>query len=295
MTALNLESGLASAPAASTATRHRRANRAVFWIAVGVTLLWVTPFYYAAITIFKSGADYVAGGPLALPTSLTPLLDNIAQAWVRTSMASGMLNSALYGTVGAGAAVLIAAMAAFGLARLDFRGRPFWFLLIFSGTVFPFQIYLIPLFQSYARLGLLDSRIGLLLVYIAICIPFPTLVLKNYMGQLPRDFDEAARMDGCSEWRIFRSIVLPNCRGPLIATFLLQFNWIWNDLVFSMVLTSDESKRSIMNALMVFQGNYAGTTPNLVVTATVLASLPTLALFFVLRRYFMEGLSLQTA
>ena len=245
--------------------------------------------------MFKSSADYVAGGPLTLPTSFTPIFANIAEAWARTSMAQGMVNSLLYGAVGAGFAVLIAAAAAFGLARLDPRGRTFWFLLIFSGTIFPFQIYLIPLFQSFARIGLLDTRFGLLLVYTAICIPFPTLVLKNYMGQLPRDFDEAARIDGCSEWRIFRSIVLPNCKGPLIATFLIQFNWIWNDLVFSMVLTTDESKRSIMNALMVFQGNYAGTTPNLVITATVLASLPTLALFFVLRRYFMEGLSLQTS
>lgn len=295
MSTIEPDAGLSASPVRAPALQHRRANRAIFWIAVTVTLAWITPFYYAAVTVFKSGTDYVSGGPLALPTSLAPLLDNVVQAWGRTSMGAGMLNSAFYGTVGAGLAVLIAAAAAFGLARVDFHGRAFWFLLIFSGTVFPFQIYLIPLFKSYARLGLLDSRIGLLLVYIAICIPFPTLVLKNYMGQLPRDFDEAARMDGCSEWRIFRSIVLPNCRGPLIATFLLQFNWIWNDLVFSMVLTSDESKRSIMNSLMVFQGNYAGTTPNLVVTATVLSSLPTLALFFVLRRYFMEGLSLQTA
>ncbi|MDQ0469873.1 carbohydrate ABC transporter permease [Labrys wisconsinensis] len=294
MKAAALDAGLSPA-ASETARRHARANRAVFWIAVAVSLLWIAPFYYAAITVFKSGSDYVQGGPLALPASLAPVVDNIVQAWIRTSMASGMLNSLLYGTVGAGAAVLIAASAAFGLARLDVRGRAFWFLLIFSGTIFPFQIYLIPLFQSFARLGLLDTRIGLLLVYIAICIPFPTLVLKNYMGQLPRELDEAARMDGCSEWRIFRSIVLPNCRGPLIATFLLQFNWIWNDLVFSMVLTVDESKRSIMNSLMVFQGNYAGTTPNLVVTATVLASLPTLGLFFLLRRYFMQGLALQTA
>jgi ABC-type glycerol-3-phosphate transport system permease component len=280
----------ASASGVSREARHKRANRIIFGIAMALMLLWITPFYYAAVTLFKSSADYVSSGPLALPRSLTPVVDNVIQAWVQTSMSSGMLNSAFYGTAGAGAAVLFAAAAAFGLARLDFRGRSFWFMLIFSGTVFPFQIYLIPLFETYARLGLFNTRIGLLLLYIAICIPFPTLVLKNYMGQLPRDFDEAARIEGCSEWRIFCSVVLPNCRGPLIATFLLQFNWI-----FSMVLTSDESKRSIMNGLMVFQGNYAGTTPNLVITATILASLPTIALFFVLRKYFMEGLSLQSS
>lgn len=284
----------ASAPA-SRRQKGQRSNRAVFWIAVAVTLLWLFPFYYAVVTIFKTGQEYTTGGPLALPTSAAPVVANILEAWQRTHMLVGMGNSLLYGVVGAGLAVFVAALAAYGLTRLDYKGRSYWFLLIFSGTIFPFQIYLIPLFQGFARTGLLDSRLGMILVYTAICVPFPTLVLKNFMGQIPRDLDEAARMDGCSEWRIFRSIILPNSRGPMIAVFLLQFNWIWNDLIFSMVLTLDESKRSVMNSLMVFQGNYAGTTPNLVVTATLLASVPTLIIFFLLRRYFMQGLALQTS
>lgn len=278
----------------ATRTKRSTGNARIFWIAVATTLLWVSPFYYALITIFKSSADYTASGPLSLPHSLAPILTNIAEAWQRTNMLQGMGNSLLYGTVGGGLAVLIAALAAYGLARLDFRGRAYWFLLIFSGTIFPFQVYLIPLFQNFAKWGLLDSRLGMILVYTAICIPFPTLVLKNYMSQIPPELDEAGRLDGCSEWRIFASIVLPNCRGPLIAVFLIQFNWIWNDLIFSMVLTRSEAKRSIMNSLMVFQGNYAGTTPNLVITATLLASAPTVALFFVLRKYFMQGLALQS-
>ena len=287
----------ANAISAKPAGRRRpdpKANRWIFWIAVLAMIVWVSPFYYALVTIFKSNADYTASGPLSLPSSLYPILTNIAEAWDRTNMLSGMANSLLYGAVGGGLSVFIAALAAYGLARLDFRGRAYWFLLIFSGTIFPFHVYLIPLFQTFAGWGLLDTRLGMILVYTAICIPFPTLVLKNYMSQIPDELDEAARLDGCSEWRIFLSVILPNCRGPLIAVFLIQFNWIWNDLIFSMVLTLTESKRSIMNSLMIFQGNYAGTTPNLVVTATLLASVPTVALFFALRRYFMQGLALQS-
>lgn len=263
--------------------------------AVALAALWLVPFYYAVVTLFKSTAEYVAGTPLSLPVSLSPLLGNIAEAWQQTQMGLGMANSLAYGVLGAGAAVLAAASAAYALSRIAFAGRSVWFMVIFSGTIFPFQIYLIPLFMGYARVGLLNTRLGLLLAYTAICVPFPTLVLKNHMGQIPRELDEAARMDGCSHLRIFRSIILPNSFGPIVALFLLQFTWIWNDLIFSMVLTTDQSKRSVMNALMVFQGNYAGTTPNLVITASVLASVPTVIVFLLLRRHFMHGLSLSTA
>jgi multiple sugar transport system permease protein len=253
----------------------------------------MTPFYYLAVSVFKSNTEYGTGNPIALPQSWEPILVNVYEAWTKTRMADGMFNSALYGLVGAGAAMFIAALAAYGLTRIDFRGKNFWFMLIFAGTIFPLQMYLIPLFLGYTRLGLMNTRLGMILFYTAICIPFPVLVLRNYMAGLPREMDEAARIDGSSEFRIFRSIVLPNCWGPMTALFLIQFTWVWNDLLFSMVLTSREDVRSLMNGLMALQGSYAASTPNVVMTATLLASLPTVALFFVLRKHFMNGLRLQ--
>lgn len=279
------------------ARNERRRDRGRVLAFAMVCLLaaaWVTPFYYLVVSVFKTSAEYGQGHPLSLPQSAAPLFENVAEAWTKTRMGDGMLNSALYGLVGGGAAVFIAAMAAYGLTRIDFRGKGFWFMLIFSGTVFPLQMYLIPLFMAYNKLGLANSRFGLILFYIAICIPFPVLVLQNYMAGLPREMDEAARIDGCSEFRIFRSIVLPNCRGPMTALFLVQFTWVWNDLLFSMVLTNREEVRSLMNGLMVLQGSYANSTPNVVMTATLLASLPTIALFVVLRKHFMQGLKLQS-
>ena len=89
---------------------------------------------------------------------------------------------------------------------------------------------------------------------------------------------------------VFLRIVLPNCWGPMTATFLLQFTWIWNDLLFSTVLANRGEVRSIMNALQVFQGSYSSTGPNVVLTATLIASIPSLLLFFVLRKHFMEGM-----
>jgi ABC-type glycerol-3-phosphate transport system permease component len=89
---------------------------------------------------------------------------------------------------------------------------------------------------------------------------------------------------------VFSRIVLPNTLGPMMAVFLLQFTWIWNDLLFSTVLGNRTEVRSIMNALQVFQGSYASAGPNIVLSAALIASLPSVALFFLLRRHFMEGM-----
>jgi len=273
------------------AARRRRKGTGLTVLAVVLALLWMVPFYYLAVTIFKSPEEFSAGPKLALPQGVTPIIDNIMSAWTTARMGPAFLNTALYGILGAGLAILIAALAAHGLSRFDYRGRTTLFMVIFAGTVFPLQLYLIPLFFAYQEVGLIDSRLGMILFYTAICIPFPVLVLRNYMSQMSREMDEAARMDGCGELRLFLSIVLPNCLSPMVALFLLQFTWIWNDLLFATVLTQSPDIRPIMPALQVFQGGYASQSPTVVLTASFLASVPTVILFLVLRRSFMTGLS----
>jgi ABC-type glycerol-3-phosphate transport system permease component len=100
-------------------------------------------------------------------------------------------------------------------------------------------------------------------------------------------------MDGANEFTVFFRIILPNTIGPMTAVFLLQFTWIWNDMLFSTVLGNRLETRSIMNALLVFQGSYSSIGPNIVLTAALLASLPSIVLFFLLRRHFMQGLQVQ--
>jgi ABC-type glycerol-3-phosphate transport system permease component len=282
---------------AEIARKERARNRTSPWIVVLtvlLALLWVAPFYYLMVSIFKSPEEYAGSSPFALPEGITPVWANIVDAWTTANMAQGFANSALYGIVGASLAVFIAALAAHGLARFQFNGKTFWFMLIFAGTVFPFQMYLIPLFFTYQQMGIINTKFGMILFYAAVCIPFPVLVLRNYMSQISTEMDEAARMDGCSEFRLFLSIVLPNCWSPMAALFLLQFTWIWNDLLFSTVLSQSTDVRSIMSALQVFQGGYASTSPVVVLTASLIASLPTVVLFLALRKTFLRGISISS-
>ncbi|WDR06862.1 carbohydrate ABC transporter permease [Devosia rhodophyticola] len=276
--------------------KERRAQKSGGrWLVVPIialTVAYLTPFYYLFVTIFKTTEEYATSGVLDLPNSLAPIVDNVVQAWTLANLGEAAINSLTYAGIGAALAVAFAAAAAYGMTRLKLIGANGWFMLIFTGTLFPFQMYLVPLLFGYQRLGLVNSWLGMLLIYVAICIPFPLLVLRNSFSGITHEVDEAARIEGASEWRVFISMIIPNATGPLIALFLLQFTFIWNDLLFSSILANGIEVRSIMVALQSLQGTYSTTGPNVVITATLISSIPTVLMFIVLRRYFMAGLQL---
>ena len=278
--------------------RKERAGQRPSYLRLGIATLlliaYLVPFYYLFVTVFKTTDEYLRSNVLDLPNSLAPFWDNVVQAWTLGGMGRASLNSLSYAVLGAGLATALAAGAAYGLTRLRLRSANAWFLLIFAGTLFPFQMFLVPLFFGFQRTGLINSWLGMVLVYTAICIPFPLLVLRGSFNAIGREIDEAARIEGASEWRVFASMILPNARGPLIALFLIQFTFVWNDLLFSSILAGSPEVRSIMVALQALQGTYSSTGPNVVVTASLISSVPTVILFIFLRRYFMSGLQLGT-
>jgi multiple sugar transport system permease protein len=279
------------------AAERRRGRSGGRWLVVPLvvlTIAYLTPFYYLIVTVFKTTPEYARKGVLALPDSLAPFIDNVVQAWTIAHLGAAGFNSLTYALFGSALAVAIAAAAAYGMTRLNLVGANGWFMLIFTGTLFPFQMYLVPLLFGYQRLGLVNTWLGMLLLYTAICIPFPLLVLRNSFAALSREIDEAARIEGANEFRVFVSMILPNAVGPLIALFLLQFTFIWNDLLFSSILANGIEVRSVMVALQSLQGTYSTLGPNVVITATLISSIPTVVLFVVLRRYFMAGLQLGT-
>lgn len=276
--------------------KERREQRSgLRWLLIPIialTIAYMTPFYYLFVTVFKTSAEYARTGVLELPASLAPFIDNVVQAWTIAHLGDAAINSFSYAIIGSAVAVAFAAAAAYGMTRLNLIGANGWFMLIFTGTLFPFQMYLVPLLFGYQRLGMVNSWFGMLLVYIAICIPFPLLVLRNSFSGISREVDEAARIEGASEFRVFISMIIPNATGPLIALFLLQFTFIWNDLLFSSILANGITVRSVMVALQSLQGTYSTIGPNVVITATLITSIPTVLLFIVLRKYFMAGLQL---
>ena len=255
-----------------------------------LALLWIAPLLILAMNAFKSKTDFLMTSSLALPGSFS-LFTNLQHAW-SNGLAAGFFNSLLYGAVGSVGAVALASLAAFGIVRLKIPFALLWFLLIYSGTIFPFQMYLIPLFQAYLNTGLYDTQVGMVCFYIAICIPFCTFVMRGFFLTVPWEIQEAASLDGASSWTIFWQIMFPMGRAPVILLILIQFTWIWNDLLFGLVLSKSDTVRTVMVALVGMQGLYSAQDGPSVIAATLICSAPTLILFLFLQRYFVRGLTI---
>jgi multiple sugar transport system permease protein len=260
-----------------------------------LAVIWLIPLWLLFITPMKTVDEYLSGTQWALPQNPLNLFANLQTAWNTSGLGSGFEASLLYGVVGAALAILSGSLGAYAITRLPTRGPFFWFLVVFSGTIFPFQMYLIPLFQSYIKFGLYDTQVGMILFYTAIAIPFCLFVMRGFFSTVPREYQEAARIDGARDFLIYWRIFMPLARGPIAVLFLFQFTWIWNDLLFGLVLSTSDGIRPIMPTLVGMQGVYGHSGPPTVLAAALIASLPTIALFLLLRRFMVRGLTLGVA
>ncbi|HVW93892.1 MAG TPA: carbohydrate ABC transporter permease [Devosia sp.] len=281
-----------TAIAAPTAgSRPGASSRNLGFIAAAIiAIFWFAPIAILAMNSFKTPNEFLMTSNLAPPTSFN-ILTNLQHAWAK-GLSSGFLNSLLYGIVGSVGAVALASLAAFGIVRLKIPQALFWFLLIYSGTIWPFQMYLIPLFNAYLQTGIYDTRVGMIAFYIAICIPFCTFVMRGFFLTVPWEIQEAAQVDGAGSWTVFWRIMFPMARAPIILLILIQFTWIWNDLLFGLVLSKSDNVRPVMVALVGMQGVYGSQDAPSVIAATLICSAPTLILFLLLQRYFVRGLTL---
>jgi multiple sugar transport system permease protein len=265
-------------------------RNAAFTVSAIIAVFWIAPIAILAMNAFKSKTEFLMTSNLAPPSTFA-ILGNLANAWAR-GLSSGFVNSLIYGLVGSVGAVALAALAAYGIVRLKIPRGLFWFLLIYSGTIWPFQMYLIPLFNAYLETGMYDTQLGMIAFYIAICIPFCTFVMRGFFLTVPWEIQEAAQVDGAGSWTVFWRIMFPMARAPLILLVLIQFTWIWNDLLFGLVLSKSDSVRPVMVALVGMQGVYGAQDGPTVIAATLICSAPTLILFLALQRYFVRGLTL---
>ncbi len=254
-------------------------------------LLWVLPVWWTLINADKSSSDFFSRPFYDVPTEFN-LLANIETAWTAAGLGTGFVNSLIYGVVGAAASIVIASFAAYAISVLRIRGGFIIFLAVFSGTVFPLQMYIVPLFKMYNTIGLYDSRLGMILFYTAISVPFCTLVLRGFYTTVPGELREAALVEGATEARVLRSVYAPLSISACLVLFLFQFTWIWNDLLFGIVLTSSSSVRPVMASLTSLMGVYGGSSLPVQLAGALIAASPMLVLFFGFRRFFTEGLSL---
>jgi multiple sugar transport system permease protein len=273
---------------------------ALFLLAVLLVAAWVFPLWNVAVSSTKSLTGYAKSKPWAFASGENPITQfgkNVRRAIDGSQRGNGIgpaiFNSLLYSATGAVIAIGCAALASFSLACLHVRGRLFFFLLLFSGTVFPLQVYLIPLFTFFQKTNLYDTKIALILIYIAICIPFCVFLLRNWFLDVPLEIYEATKIDGASDLQAFRLVFVPLSKAPFAALFLFQFTWVWNDYIFGTTFARSGTTRSIMALLAAQQNMYSSMGTPAILASAIFVSLPTLLLVIFFRNTFFKGMALQ--
>lgn len=267
---------------------------AILLVITTLVVVWLVPLVSTFLTALKTAEEATRTYPWQLPEGFA-LVENLKWAWTQGRLGLSFTRSLLYAGVGATSAIILASLAGFALVELRINRAFGWFLLIYAGTVFPFQMYLLPLFYLFQSASLYDTKTGLLLFYTAIAIPFCLFVLRNHFSTIDREIKEAAKMDGLSTFGIYLRIYMPLSVSAIAALFLFQFTWIWNDLIFGLVLAKSTDVRPIMVGLAGLRGSYAAQNTPGVLAGALMASVPTVLIFILLGRYLLRGMTLTTS
>jgi multiple sugar transport system permease protein len=260
-----------------------------FFLLLLVTLLWLLPFMTAVLTSFRTNQDIIQRGFLALPKEIS--LSSFGVAWERGGLSRYLPNSFIITLPSLALTLLFSSLSAYALARFRFRGNRLLLFMYVGGMLLPFQVLMLPVFRLTDALGLYDTYLGVIAFHTAFQLGFCTFLLRNYMRTVPGEILEAARIDGCGEFRIWWQIMMPLTLPAMAALATLEFTWIFNDYLWSIVLLRTDALKPVTAGLAVLQGQYI-TDWTVIVAGALLATIPTVVVFIFLQRYFIEGLTL---
>ncbi|MBA3927466.1 carbohydrate ABC transporter permease [Listeria rustica] len=257
-----------------------------------MAIIWVVPLAWGIVTSFKSEAEVASVGFKFLPvqwvtTNYTELLfDNAATPLLRWFMNSMII--ALSQTV---LVLIVVSLAAFAYSRLKFRGRNAMFVFLMATMMFPSVVNLIPLYKIIDTFGWVNN-------YLAAIVPgaaavFNIFLVRQFMVNIPIEFDEAARMDGAGDFKIFHKVILPLLRPVLMVVALFTFTAAWNDFLWPSIVFNDIEMMPITPGLQLLQGMYQAQPAHLMAGALV-AIVPTFILYLFAQKYFLQSMALSS-
>jgi len=248
----------------------------------------LVPIIALAITAIRSEAD-LNQGPFTIPTQLQALA-NFERAWSVGRIGVYAGNSLMITATVVALVVCCTTVAGYAFAKLSFPGRDGLFYLLLLGMMVPFQAMMIPIYFLFNSLHLLNTRLSVILVLAVDGLPFGTFLMRSFIRGIPDELSESAKLDGCGELRIFRSIILPLTSPAWMSLIIFQSMWAWNNFIVPLMLVYDEKIKPIPLGLMYFQGRY--TTEYTVIAAAVIISiLPLVLVYIAFQRHFTMGIT----
>ena len=277
--------------------RQKRKDALISFFIGVFAIVWMVPILWTFWTSLRPYSDIIQKGVFSRPSSLN--FKNYADAYRLMDIWEYLSNSFIVTIPAVILTLFFGSLLAFVVTRYSFRFNLYLLLLFTAGNLLPVQLVYAPLFKMYIWFGdlfgqrnlIYDQYWGLILVHVAFQVGFATFVLSSYMKTIPKEISESALVDGASVWRHYFNIILPLLRPPLAALSVLMTTWIYNEFFFALVLMKTDSKRPITAALGRLRGEFI-TDWNMLAAGAIMAALPTLVIFFLLKRQFVSGLTL---
>jgi multiple sugar transport system permease protein len=279
--------------------RTRPFNRVILYVFLAVFMIWtVGPYLWTIIGSISYPVELTSKPPHWIPQHPTlenyqKLLQLVSKNRVATATRSSLLQNLFYSfyisSLTTCLCIIFGGLAAYSFSRLRFRGRSFWFYLIFGSQLLPFIVLAIPLYITLARLRLLDKLGTLILLYLSFTLPFVIWLMRNYFDMIPKDIEEAAMIDGCSPIGALIRVVLPICSPGLVATGIFAFLGAWNEFFLALVFMSRTQTITLSVATLVFGWTYRSDL-SVIATGAAIASLPPVLLALVFQKFIVRGL-----
>lgn len=268
--------------------QKRGSNLALNYIVlIGLVIFANGPLVVLAFNSLKSNAE-VAQNPLGPPQTLQ--FENFSEAWTAGDFATTVRNSLIF-VVGTVTGVLIlGGLAAYSLARLEPPGSNLFMLYMLGGSTLPIWLFLVPLYFMWNRLGLINTMPGVILIYIALNAPLAIFLLRSFMVQLPRDFEDAARVDGANEMQVLMRVVLPLSWPGFLTVGLVVALGVWSEFQIALIFIQDPSLFPVTTSFWAFTRRFSRDWA-LTSAAAVMMIAPLLAIFLTLQRQFIDGLT----
>jgi len=267
----------------------KRLRRAGFWLLVAAILLFcLFPFYYAVVSSLRPPAELFR--PALLPLQWT--LANFHAVFAEQPFGRNILNSILVAGSVVALSLLVGTLAAYALGRLSFRGRGTLLAAVLAVSMFPQVAILSGMFELIRALGLYNRLPSLTLSYLVFTLPFTIWILTTFMRELPRELEEAARVDGAGPWQTLALVLAPLLAPAMVTAGLLAFIAAWNEFLFALTFTLTDSERTVPVAIALMSGASQYELPwgNLM-AASVIVTLPLVALVLVFQRRIVAGLT----
>jgi len=276
-------------PKASSRFSRWFSNLPLTLLVLLIVFLALYPVFWIFMSSLKGNLEFTTNPMWALPQSLH--WENYVRAWTEGHMSTYFVNSLLAVLPSLVIVILLGVSTAFGIEIMQWRYKDTAALLFLVGIMVPIQVVLLPLFTTFYKLHLLDTRLSLILVYVTFGLPLTVFFLTGYLKSFSREIIEAAIVDGASIYQVFFKVALPMVTNAVVTVAVVQFFFMWNDLLVSLTFINNPDLRTVQSGLLSFVGQYGQRDWGPTFASVALSVTPTLIVYLLLNQMVMRGMA----